>query len=90
MYSNLFFETIFIPQKEGGYTIEVPSLPGCFSESETIEEGKENIKEAIELYLETLTERGITFEQNTQKEIIKMNIQITTTEESPQKQKAYA
>ena len=39
------------PSNEGGYTAYVPSLPGCISEGETIEESLANIKEAIELYL---------------------------------------
>ena len=39
-------------QEEGGYTVYVPSLPGCVSEGETKEEAVRNIKEAIELYLE--------------------------------------
>ena len=39
---------------EGGYTVYVPSLPGCISEGETEEEALENIKEAIELYLEPI------------------------------------
>lgn len=43
---------ILEPQEEGGYTIYVPSLPGCISEGDTKEEALENIKEAIELYLE--------------------------------------
>lgn len=38
---------------EGGYTVYVPSLPGCISEGDTEEEAIENIKEAIELYLES-------------------------------------
>ena len=40
------------PSEEGGYTVIVPSLPGCISEGETREEAIENIKEAIQLYLE--------------------------------------
>ena len=40
------------PSEEGGYTVIVPSLPGCISEGETKEEALKNIKEAIELYLE--------------------------------------
>lgn len=40
-------------QEEGGYTAYVPSLPGCVSQGETKDEALENIKEAIELYLET-------------------------------------
>lgn len=40
------------PQEEGGYTVFVPSLPGCISQGETVEECIKNIKEAIELFLE--------------------------------------
>jgi predicted RNase H-like HicB family nuclease len=43
------------PQKEGGYTVYVPSLPGCISECDTKDEALKNIKEAIELYLEADT-----------------------------------
>ena len=39
-------------QEEGGYTVHVPALPGCISESDTLEEAVKNIKEAIELYLD--------------------------------------
>ncbi len=39
-------------QEEGGYTVYVPSLPGCISQGETREESLRNIKEAIELYME--------------------------------------
>ena len=42
---------ILEPSDEGGYTVYVPSLPGCISEGETIEESLANIREAIELYL---------------------------------------
>jgi predicted RNase H-like HicB family nuclease len=37
---------------DGGYTVYVPSLPGCISEGETAKDALTNIKEAIELYLE--------------------------------------
>lgn len=43
---------ILEPSEEGGYTVIVPSLPGCISEGETREEALRNIREAIELYLE--------------------------------------
>lgn len=39
-------------QEEGGYTVYVPSLPGCISQGESKEEALKNIREAIELYLE--------------------------------------
>ncbi len=40
-------------QDEGGYTVYVPSLSGCVSQGETVEEALKNIKEAIEIYLES-------------------------------------
>jgi predicted RNase H-like HicB family nuclease len=44
--------------EEGGYWVEVPALPGCYSQGETVEESLENVREAIELYLEALREEG--------------------------------
>ena len=43
---------ILEPSEEGGYTVTAPSLPGCISEGATREEALQNIREAIELYLE--------------------------------------
>ena len=40
--------------EEGGYWVEVPALPGCYSQGETVEEAMANIKEAIEAHLEAL------------------------------------
>jgi len=42
------------PSDEGGYTVYVPSLPGCISEGDTKEDALVNIKEAIKLYLESV------------------------------------
>lgn len=43
-------------EPEGGYTVIVPSLPGCVTYGDTIEEAIEMAKEAIELYIESLKE----------------------------------
>jgi predicted RNase H-like HicB family nuclease len=43
---------------DGGYWCEVPALPGCYSQAETVEELKENIREAIAGVLEVLNEEG--------------------------------
>ena len=43
---------ILEPSDEGGFTVIVPSLPGCISEGETRDEAISNISEAVELYLE--------------------------------------
>ncbi|NJL60814.1 MAG: type II toxin-antitoxin system HicB family antitoxin [Methylacidiphilales bacterium] len=47
-------KVILEPSDEGGYTIYVPSLPGCISEGESVDDALANIQEAIELYLEPL------------------------------------
>ena len=52
---------ILEPQEEGGYTVYVPSLPGCISQGETKDEALKNIKEAIELYLEPETNELVEF-----------------------------
>jgi predicted RNase H-like HicB family nuclease len=39
-----------------GYSISVPGLPGCWSQGETEDEALENIKDAIQAYLETVDE----------------------------------
>jgi len=43
-------------EQTGGYSVWVPSLPGCASQGETLEEAMKNIKEAIELYLKSTKE----------------------------------
>ncbi len=40
------------PSEDGGFTVFVPTLPGCISEGESKDEALKNIREAIELYLE--------------------------------------
>lgn len=45
-------KVVFEPSEEGGFTVYVPSLPGCISEGDDKDEALQNIKEAIELYLE--------------------------------------
>jgi predicted RNase H-like HicB family nuclease len=44
--------------EEGGYWAEVPALPGCVSQGETIDDVRANVREAIEGWL--LAEEGIT------------------------------
>jgi predicted RNase H-like HicB family nuclease len=53
-------QVILIPDLEdGGYTVEVPSLPGCISEGDTVEEALANIKDAIEGYIAALEADGL-------------------------------
>jgi len=48
------FTVILEECEEGGYTVTCPALPGCVSEGDTYEEALQNIKEAIEGYLEAM------------------------------------
>ena len=45
-------------EPEGGYTVIVPSLPGCITYGESIDEAVKMAREAIELYIETLKSHG--------------------------------
>ncbi len=49
---------VVIEKTETGYSVYVPDLPGCISVGRTREEIDRNIREAIELYLDELRERG--------------------------------
>ena len=45
---------ILEPSDEGGFTAIVPALPGCISEGDSRSDALENIREAIELYLDPI------------------------------------
>ena len=53
------FKIVLEKGEDGYYTATVPSLPGCISQGKTEKEAKKNIKEAIELHLESLAEDGV-------------------------------
>ena len=46
------YNVIVHSAEEGGYWAEVPDLPGCYTEADTLDELNANIREAISLYLE--------------------------------------
>jgi len=54
----LGYRILLRKEPEGGYTVTVPSLPGCMTYGETIEEAVKMAEEAIEVYLESLREHG--------------------------------
>lgn len=58
MSSERTYDVVLEPQAEGGYTAYVPDLPGCISEGATKEKALAMIKEAIEVYLESLHAHG--------------------------------
>jgi predicted RNase H-like HicB family nuclease len=59
------YDIIVHQSKEGGYWGECPALEGCYSQGESLDELKDNMKEAIELYIETFSSnRNRTREKN--------------------------
>jgi len=51
---KLSYRIILRPEPEGGFTVIVPSLPGCITYGETINEAKKMALDAIKAYLESL------------------------------------
>lgn len=54
---TLTFTAVFEEAEEGGYCAWVEELPGAISQGETLEEARENLKDALELMLEVNRER---------------------------------
>ncbi len=52
----LNYKLLLKKEPEGGYTVTVPSLEGCVTYGETVDDCIKNAREAIELYVETLKE----------------------------------
>ena len=56
---------LYPDHEDGGWIAEVPSLPGCFSQGDTKEEAVENIRDAIETWIEGAREAGMTVPDET-------------------------
>ena len=52
------YTVIFEKEPEGGYTVLVPSLPGCITYGKTIAEARRMAREAIQAYVESLMKHG--------------------------------
>lgn len=52
------YKIVIHQESQGGFWAEVPALPGCVSQGDTLPELKANIREAIEGYLDVMTEEG--------------------------------
>jgi predicted RNase H-like HicB family nuclease len=66
---------VIIEKDTNGFYAYCPVLPGCQSQGDTFEQAFENIREAIDLYMETLSEEeAIAFFS---KEIITASVEVT-------------
>ena len=52
------FKVMLEPDPEGGYVVTCPTLPGCYSQGDTIDEAMEHIREAIVLCVEDMKAHG--------------------------------
>ena len=59
------------PAEEGGFWAEVPALPGCVSEGDTLEETLANVREAAEGWLEVATNR---ISLDTQAQVVEIEV----------------
>lgn len=65
--------TVILEQEpDGGYVVHVPALPGCVSQGDTRAEALENIREAIELYIEDCRDAGDPIPHEAGKEFIEV------------------
>jgi len=71
---SLSYKILLKPEPEGGYTVNVPALPGCITYGSDLEEAKVNAKEAIELYIESLKEHGE--EIPSDEDVLEYNLQL--------------
>jgi len=55
------YKILLREEPEGGFTVTVPVLPGCVTYGKTIQEAIRMAKEAIEIYIEVLAEKGEEF-----------------------------
>jgi predicted RNase H-like HicB family nuclease len=58
MATSRVFEVVLTPEEDGAFSVSVPALPGCTSQGETRDAALGMIREAIELYLESLEAHG--------------------------------
>jgi predicted RNase H-like HicB family nuclease len=65
---------VIYEKDEQGYYVYCPQLKGCQSQGDTFEEARDNIQEAIELYLETMQPDEIT--EQLRHEVITSTIEV--------------
>lgn len=66
---------VLIEQDEDGiYVAEVPTLPGCISQGETLTKALDNVREAIAVYLESLEAHGEPVPPAISEEIVEVSV----------------
>jgi predicted RNase H-like HicB family nuclease len=70
---SMGYTVVLQREPDGGYVVSVPALPGCVSQGETRAEALENIREAIELYVEDCIASGDPVPTDDEREFVNLN-----------------
>lgn len=69
------YKIILEPDPEdGGFVVHCPALPGCYSQGDTKKEAVENIREAIEAYIESLKKDKLPVPKAVEPEIVSVTV----------------
>ena len=71
------YQITLIPEDEGGYTVLVPSLPGCVSYGRTVDEATARAKEAIALHLENLKAHRLSVREQERRPVLNTVVSVT-------------
>ncbi len=71
--------SLVIEEREGGYLAHFPALLGCNTWGQTYQEAVHNAREALTLYLETLTDNGDPIPEETTQEPVSLGITVRTS-----------
>ena len=74
---SLTYKILLTKESEGAYTATVPALPGCITYGDNIDHAISMAKEAIELYIELLREKGESIPDDS--ETLEYSLNLTTT-----------
>ena len=85
---TLNYNIILRPEPEGGYTVLVPSLPGCITYGKTVAEAREMAEDAIKGYLYVMKKNGEDIPIDN--ESVMTSVQIKAPDKTKRKSRVYA
>jgi predicted RNase H-like HicB family nuclease len=68
------YRVVMEQDEDGMFIVEVPALPGCISQGKTRTEALSNIREAIEVYLESLQAHGEPIPPSIEEEVVEVAV----------------
>lgn len=75
-HQHISLAVIFRPEPEGGFTVTVPSLPGCITYGKNLAEAHRMAEEAITLYLQDMIAEGEALPQDTSSYLTQLEIKV--------------